>query len=153
MQVFHEEQYTGYVLCSNCNQALKHDRDTSGTSHLQRHIDRCPSKKKADHNQLGTSHCRPLTQATTTSFVSNMKPISTSCKKEIGNAAVAFVTEDLRPFSAIEEKGLLKLANALIIVGAKHGKVDVATVLPARNTIKRRPDKLQVPPKKALLKR
>ena len=56
-----------------------------------------------------------------------MKPISTSCKEEIANAAVTFVAEDLRSFSAIEGKGLLKLANALINVGAKHGKVDAAT--------------------------
>ena len=148
LQVFHEEQYTGYVLCSDCNQVLKHDWATGGTSHLQWHIDRCPSKKKADHNQTGTSHSRPSTQATMTSFVSNMKPISTSCKEEIANAAVAFVA-DFRPFSAIEGKGLLKLANALINVGAKHGKVDAATVLPARNTIKRRADKLASAIKKA----
>ena len=151
LQVFYEEQYTGYVLRSDCNQALKHDRATSGTSHLQRHIDRCPSKKKADHNQPGTSHSRPLTQATVTSFVSNLKPISTSCKEEIANAAVAFVAEDLRPFSAIEGKGLLKLANALINVGAKHGKVDAATVLSARNTIKRRADKLESANKKSIV--
>ena len=84
-----------------------------------------------------------------TSFVSNMKPISTSCKEEIANAAVAFVAEDLRPFSAIEGKGLLKLANALINVGAKHGKVDAATVLPAQNTTKRRADKLASATKKS----
>ena len=71
-----------------------------------------------------------------------MKPISTSCEEEIANAAVTFMAEDLRPFSAIEGKGLLKLVNALINVGAKHGKVDAATVLPARNTIKRRANKL-----------
>ena len=106
LKVFHEEQYTGYAQCSDGNQALKHDRATSGTNHLQRHIDQCPSKKKADHNQPGTSHSRPLTQATMTSFVSNMKPVLTSCKEEIANTAVAFVLEDLRPFSAIEGKGL-----------------------------------------------
>ena len=151
LQVFHEEQYTGYVLCSDCNQALKHDRATSGTSHQQRHIDRSPCKKKADHNQPVTSHRRPLTQATMTSFVSNMKPILTSCKEEIANAAVAFVAKDLRPFSAIEGKGLLKLANALINVGAKHGKVDAATVLPARNTIRRRAEKLASATKKSIV--
>ena len=115
LQVFHEEQYTEYVLCSDCNQALKHDRATSGTSHLQRHIDRCPSKKKVNHIQPCTSYSRPLTQASMTSFVSNMKPITTSCKEEIANAAVTFMAEDLRPFSAIKGRGLLKLVNALII--------------------------------------
>ena len=43
------------------------------------------TRKKTDHNQPGTSHSRSLTQATMTSFVSNMKPISTSCKEEIAN--------------------------------------------------------------------
>ena len=85
------------------------------------------------------------------SFVSNMKQISTSCKEKIANAAVAFVAEDLRPFSAIEGKDLLKLANALINVGAKHGKVDAAAALPARNTIKRRANKLASATKKSIV--
>ena len=34
-------QYTGFVLCSFCKSALKHNRTTSGTTHLRDHVTHC----------------------------------------------------------------------------------------------------------------
>ena len=40
-------EYTGYILCTPCKNPLKHDRSTSGTTHLKDHIKACTKKKKS----------------------------------------------------------------------------------------------------------
>ena len=44
-----------------------------------------------------------------------------SAKDKVLNAAVAFCSTDIRPFTAIGGKGFEQLANTSIEVGAKHG--------------------------------
>ena len=39
-------QYTGYVLCNYCKNALKHNKSTSGTSHLQDRLTHCVTSSK-----------------------------------------------------------------------------------------------------------
>ena len=53
------------------------------------------------------------------------------------NSSVAFVVSDVRPLNAVEDDGLIQLANAMIKVGATHGIVDAKAILPSRYTIKR----------------
>ena len=36
----------GYVICKTCKQALKHNKSTSGTTHLNDHLKRCKYNAK-----------------------------------------------------------------------------------------------------------
>ena len=54
------------------------------------------------------------------------------------NAALAFTAIDMRPSRVIEGEGMIKLASALVEVGAKYGVMDMKSLLPDRNTLKRK---------------
>ena len=58
-------------------------------------------------------------------------------KKNVVEAAVQLVANDIRPFSIVDGKGMRTFCQTLIAVGAAYGKVDANALLPARNTVSR----------------
>ena len=40
------KDYIGYAICKTCNQALKHNKLTSGTTHLNNHLKQCNIMQK-----------------------------------------------------------------------------------------------------------
>ena len=47
--------YTGYVVCGQCNEPLRHDKKNSGTTHLNTHMKRYCSKTKNDVDATQTN--------------------------------------------------------------------------------------------------
>ena len=80
------EQYTGYVLCKHCKKSLKHDRMTSGTTHLHEHFkiscEKKPNKQK--HQQPSIS-----------SFLKSDPKLSQSDQKKLINASVQYISKNL----------------------------------------------------------
>lgn len=116
--------YAGAVMCKICNKQLKHDRNTSGTTHLRNHLRKCKLKLSQEKKFR--------------SFFQRTRELPASTKDKLCDAVVSFVAEDLRPLSAVEGKGFLKLVNTCIEIGCQFGKVDAVGSLPSRHTVKRR---------------
>ena len=108
-----------YVICKTCKQALKHNKLTSGTTHLNDHLKRCKYNAKISPKVIAY-------------FSKSDMSLSKVIKDSMLNSSVAFVVSDVRPFSAVEGDGLIQFANAMIKVGATHGIVDAKAILPSR---------------------
>ena len=115
---------------------IKHDRITSGTSHLSKHTKKCT----AEQPQCSTSNKTHLQQSTLKGFMQKSSMLPKSMQDKVNNAALDFIVQDLRPLRAIEGKGFQSLVDTCIEVGAKFGRVSAKTILPTRNTIKRKLD-------------
>ena len=114
------KDFFGYVICKTCKQALKHNKSTSGTTHLNDHLKRCKYNAK-------------ISLKVTVYFSMSDMSFSKVIKDTVINSSVAFVVSDVRPLSAVEGDGLIQFAK----VGATHGIVDAKAILPSRFTIKR----------------
>ena len=116
----------GYVICTGktCKQALKHNKSTSGTTHLNDHLKRCKYNAK-------------ISLKVTAYFSKSDMSLSKIIKDTVLNSSVAFVVSDVRPLSAMEGDGLVQFANAMIKLGATHGIVDAKAILPSRFTMER----------------
>ena len=117
-----------YVICKTCKQALKHNKLTSGTTHLRDHLKRCKYNAK-------------ISLKVTAYFSKSDMSLSKVIKDTVLNSSVAFVVSDVRPLSAVEGDGIIQFANAMIKVGATHGIVDAKAILFSRFTIKRNIEK------------
>ena len=113
----------GYVICKTCKQALKHNRSTSGTTHLNDHLKRYQYNAK-------------ISLKVTAYFSKSDMSLSKVIKDTVLDSSVAFVS-DVRPLRAAEGDGLIQFANAMIKVGATHGIVDAKAILPSTFTIKK----------------
>jgi len=49
--------------------------------------------------------------------------------QKVLEASVQYIAKDLRPYKAIEDDGIQVLANSLIEIGARFGKVKAKDVL------------------------
>lgn len=119
------------IRCKECGTTIPHRTGTaydhsegrsSGNAPLSRHT--CP--KGSNTSQL------PITAVLKKTIPDGMKRAE---KKVVAEALGDMCVEDMRPFSLVEGSGFLKASQALINVGAKHGKVDARDVLPGRTTI------------------
>ena len=115
----------GYVICKTFKQALKHNKSTSGTTHLNDHLKQCKYHAK-------------ISPKVTAYFSKSDMSLSKVIKKTMLNNSVAFVVSDVRPVSAVEGDGLIQFANAMIKVGATYGIVDAKAILSSRFIIKKR---------------
>ncbi|KAE8736943.1 hypothetical protein FOCC_FOCC017600 [Frankliniella occidentalis] len=59
-------------------------------------------------------------------------------KKDILDATAEFCAVDLRPHSIVEGEGFRALAQLLVLIGDKYGKVDIADLLSDPRSIKKR---------------
>ena len=127
--VFEEAKgvYSGFVTCLNCSKSLKHDRKTSGTTHLRRHAAACKST-------VSKERCN----SSIAKFFAKKKVFPERAKEKLSDAVVDFVADDLRPVSAVEGRGLRKLVDACIDIGTQYGKVEASNVLPSGFTVKRK---------------
>ena len=114
----------GYVICKTCKQALKHNKLTSGTTHLNDYLKRCKYNAK-------------ISSKVTAYFSKSDMSLSKVIKDTVLNSLVAFVISDVRPLNAVKGDGLIQFANAMIKVGATHGIVDAKAILSSRFTTKR----------------
>ena len=115
----------GYVICKTCKQALKHNKSTSGRTHLN------------DHSKNDANIMLKISPKVTAYFSKSDMSLSKVIKDTVLNSSVAFIASDVRPLSAVEGNGLIQFANAMIKVGATHGIVDAKAILLSRFTIKR----------------
>ena len=102
------EDCIGYVICTTCKQALKHNKLTSGTTHLNDNLKQCKYNAKISPNS-------------TAYFSKSDMSLSKVIKDPVINSSVAFVVSDVRRLSAVEGDRLIEFANAMIKVGAAHG--------------------------------
>ena len=114
----------GYIICKTCKQALKYNKSTSGTTHLNDHLKRCKYNVK-------------ISPKVTAYFSKSDMSLSKVIKDTVLNSLVPFVVSDVRPLSAVEGDRLIQFANAKIKVGATHSIVDAKAILPSKFTIKR----------------
>lgn len=110
----------GFVVCSKCLHVMRYVTK-NGSSSILNHIEK---QENSIQNNQPISH--------------SMNPISACDKQKILNAGIKFVTEDLRPYKAVEGTGFFHLIEAVWNLGAKMGTVSqekLAEILPTRQTI------------------
>ena len=71
----------GYVICKTCKQALKHNKSTSGTTHLNDHLKQCKYDAK-------------ISPKVTAYFSESDMSLSKVIKDTVLNSLVAFVVSD-----------------------------------------------------------
>ena len=86
----------GYVICKTCKQALKHNKSTSGTTHLNDSLKRCKYNVK-------------ISLKVAAYFRKSDMSLSKVIKDTVLNSSVAFVASDVRPLGAVEGDGLIHL--------------------------------------------
>ena len=127
--------YADYVKCKICSLYLKHHKANSGTSHLRLHLKTCRST-----NNDATCSTFFAEQSSITKYFSRQLDPPRNALKQMQKAAVDFVSLDLRPLLSIEGKGMTELFQTAINIRAKHGNISAKTLLPSRNTVKRKLD-------------
>ena len=68
----------GYVICKTCKQALKQNKSTSGTTHLNEHLKRC-------------KYIAKISPKVTTYFSRSDMSLSKVIKDQVLNSSIAFV--------------------------------------------------------------
>ena len=131
-------EYVNYVKGKACSIFLKHHQAHSGTSHLSQHISVCSKFKSSNSNDSPeTSRTSTGKQGKVTNFFSK-KFIPQTAKTKLTAACVEFVCRDMQPLKTVEGKGLVKLVQSAIKIGATYGNLEAKTLLPSRNTVQRK---------------
>ena len=128
-------RYAEYVRCKICSSYLKHHKANSGTSHLRMHLKACENPSSSKSSDTANSK-----QASITEFVKHKADPPKQAVKQMQNAAVNFVSWDIRPLASVEGKGMVELVQTAIAIGAKYGNMSAEKLLPSRNTVKRKLD-------------
>ncbi|KAA0722794.1 Transposable element Hobo transposase [Triplophysa tibetana] len=115
----------GFAACKTCLKVFVFDSRRCGTSSLRKHADTCAG------NKLTRSIEQYLSKGT------ELKVPRRDDKDTITRLSVNFVCNDIRPFDAVHGEGFFALAQGLIDVGAKAGRVDVKQLLPDPTTVSR----------------
>ncbi|KAL1249344.1 hypothetical protein QQF64_020349 [Cirrhinus molitorella] len=112
----------GYVRCNSCEKIYKHESHKTGTSSLSRHI--CGGSKKNEGS---------VTSQIITAFLKSKVPAHV--KSEVTDSCVELCCRDLRPFDIVSGDGFHTVAQCLINIGSRYGRVDASSVLPHRQTV------------------
>lgn len=125
-EIFDEnnEKISTAVYCVKCQTVFKYDVRSNGTSQILKHG--CLSD--------------PTSQKITGFGVTKDVTISSTDKQKVKDSAVAFVSKDLRPFEALNGRGLFELIQMCILIGAKYGILDeeqVKSLIPSPVTVSR----------------
>lgn len=114
----------GHVQCRSCKSFFVYDSSKTGTSHLSRH------KCKASTNSASIS-----------SFLSPQcpkPPVPADVKEKVTTACARLCAKDMRPFDVVSGSGFKAVAEELIQIGAKYGKVNAEDILPHPTTVSRK---------------
>lgn len=112
---------TNCVQCKNCLRFDEYDTN-KGLKTLNNHV----------------KSCNAVRMPTLDRFVQRDIKLTTTEKNELTKAAAKFCYTDMRPFVAIEGKGLNHLLEAVSALSAKYGKFtseQLAEMLPVANTV------------------
>ena len=93
-------QYTGFLLCYFCKNALKNNRAINGTTHLRDYMTHCLENPSSQHSRQTTS--KPIT-----AYFKTPQQLSQSDQKKLVDASIEYIARDIRPFKAVEDPGLL----------------------------------------------
>ena len=109
--------------------ALKHNRTTSGTTHLRDHMTHCLKNPSNQHSHWTTS--RPIT-----AFFKTPLQLSQSDQKKLLDASIKYIACNIWLFKAVEDPGFRNMADCLVQLDAKYGRFDENKALPSWHTVK-----------------
>lgn len=127
----------GFVFCPFCNNVLRYDSKTTGTSSLNSHLN---LHESANNAPKITTIFRPNCQ------------ITQSDKNKVINASLDLVI-DLRPFETVAGEAMISFVQVIWDLGAKYGPVNAETiqsVMPCPTTLSRRVKKNAIEAKKGI---
>jgi hypothetical protein len=117
-----------WASCKKCGALFKtHDANNKclGLTSLKAHIVKCIKSAT-------TASCvTPVTN-----FLYNKKPLRDGLANKLKRAECSYVFSTCSAFRAVEEKGLLNLAQTMVDIGAAHGSVDVKDIWYGRKSVK-----------------
>ena len=124
-----------WSACKHCNKAFRtHSqkdgsgkRKNFGLSSQSRHVQVCRAKTD---KQAGGSQ-----QKKVSSFAYVKKNLSQNLAQKLKLAEVEFVVSGMHSFAAVEDQGLLSLAQTLISIGVNDGNVQVPDIWYGRKTV------------------
>ena len=125
-----KDNYTNYVACNKCRILFCFKHGSSGTSTLARHADRCFN-----------SNCKVLSESKNEQKGTVQTTLSSYCKIEtkcMARQDSEKLVNDFRPFTTLEGRGFLELAQTLVDLTAKYGYFKVENVMPARTTVSKK---------------
>lgn len=103
----------GFTACKSCLKVFVYDSRKCGTSSLRKHAENCVSSVNP----------RPSTE----NFFQKKIELGVPHKEDkdaITRLCVNFACNDIRPFEAVHCEGFFAVAQGLIDVGARSGRVD-----------------------------
>lgn len=121
----------GWYQCMLCREPVENTYGSGTTIKFHRHIEKC-GQKNCDSQQTLDQYFNNVAKKPT--------KISNKHTEMLKNAAVQFVCDDLRPYHAIEGRGLFSLISATMELGKQYPNItpnDLKSLLPARNTVQR----------------
>ena len=113
----------GCAVCKACKKVLGYESRKLGTSSLKKHLESCPGQRAV------TAVDRFVNKG--------LLPPSRQDKDDITKLAVEFVALDVRSFETVNGPGFKAIAQGLIDVGARSGRVDAVKLLPDPTTVSR----------------
>lgn len=117
-----------WYVCLACNEPIENIYGGGTTVKFHRHIKYCRGKIEGMKTIVDYFH-KPKRIKVSEKHIENFK-----------EATVRFVSEDLRPYSAIEGNGISELIVAAVRLGQVYpnmSKEDIMTVIPGRSIVKR----------------
>jgi hypothetical protein len=120
-RVLFEKKKTNFITCIKCEELITHKK-FSGTAPIVSHKCKIENQPKVD-----------------TFFKKQVPNINfNEIKKQLTDSIVKCCALDMRSFSFIEGEGFKLLAQNLIEVGAKFGRLKVGSIIPTAQTVSNR---------------
>lgn len=145
-QVMDENQndLKGFFCCETCKKIIKNESQSGTTTPFIRHV--CA---------IGKGQTSIMQFASSLNSENTMKciEISERHQKELRESCVQFICSDLRPYSAVEGKGLYEIFRAGVTIGQAYPLItesDMQRILPSRGIMQREIENKTVAAKKML---
>lgn len=117
----------------------RRNRSTLERNSSERNIIITPRPKQRLFNAVTNENSESLGNSFLESDYTEMISVNESrLKDDVRDTLVNWVAKDMRSFNIASSKQFLKVAQNYIDIGAKHGRVDAASITPSDRTISRR---------------
>ena len=108
------KQYVDFAQCQKCGEVKRYALG-GPTSVLKRHYEKCANVKKGSLNCL----------------------VSLEMKRDMKDVLIDFCVGDIRPFNVVEGENFARVIQKALDMGAEHGRINAAELLPSATTISR----------------
>ncbi|CAF3802130.1 unnamed protein product [Rotaria sp. Silwood1] len=144
-----EQVFDGWAVCKYCLTAYRthskkgatENRKNYGLTSLHAHVKECSARSEKTSSSTPTATTAISKQSGSVQtlmprFAYNKNQLSEHLQKQLKDAELKFVTVGSHSFNALENDGVLELAQTAINIGATMGMVNIRDIFYGRKTIR-----------------